>query len=53
MIHPTAIISPGAQIDSNVTIGAYAVIGEHVKIGAGTTVGPHAVHRGAHRDWLR
>ncbi len=46
MIHPTAIISPGAEIDSSVTIGAYAVIGEHVKIGAGSTVGPHAVIEG-------
>lgn len=46
MIHPTAIISPGAELDSTVTIGAYAVIGEHVKIGAGTIVGPHAVIEG-------
>ncbi len=46
MIHPTAIIAPGAQIDSSVTVGPYAVIGENVKIGAGTTVGPHAVIEG-------
>ncbi|MDT8419568.1 MAG: acyl-ACP--UDP-N-acetylglucosamine O-acyltransferase [Desulfuromonadales bacterium] len=46
MIHETAIIAPGAEIDSNVSIGPYAVIGEHVRIGSGTTVGPHAVIEG-------
>ena len=46
MIHSTAIIAPGAELDSTVTVGPYAVIGEHVKIGAGTTVGPHAVIEG-------
>ena len=46
MIHATAIIAPGAELDSNVTIGPYAVIGEHVRIGSGTTVGPHAVIEG-------
>lgn len=46
MIHETAIIAPGAQIDEQVSIGPYAVIGEHVRIGAGTSVGPHAVIEG-------
>ncbi len=46
MIHPTAIIASGAELDSTVTVGPYAVIGEHVKIGAGTTVGPHTVIEG-------
>ncbi|MEE4252467.1 MAG: acyl-ACP--UDP-N-acetylglucosamine O-acyltransferase [Desulfuromusa sp.] len=46
MIHPTAIIAPGAELDTSVSIGPYAVIGEHVKIGAGTTVGPHTVIEG-------
>lgn len=43
MIHPTAIVHPGAQIDADVEIGPYAVIGGHVKIGRGTTIGPSAV----------
>jgi UDP-N-acetylglucosamine acyltransferase len=43
MIHPTAIVSPKAQIDKDVTVGPYAVIGDHVTIGPGTTIGPHAV----------
>lgn len=46
MIHETAIIAPGAEIDSNVEIGPYAVVGEHVRIGSGTRVGPHAVIEG-------
>ncbi|WP_321372073.1 acyl-ACP--UDP-N-acetylglucosamine O-acyltransferase [uncultured Desulfuromusa sp.] len=46
MIHPTAIIAPGAELDSSVKVGPYAVIGEQVKIGAGTTVGPHTVIEG-------
>jgi UDP-N-acetylglucosamine acyltransferase len=43
MIHPTAIVSPKARIDKDVTVGPYAVIGDHVIIGPGTTIGPHAV----------
>ncbi|HEY6008732.1 MAG TPA: acyl-ACP--UDP-N-acetylglucosamine O-acyltransferase [Geobacteraceae bacterium] len=43
MIHPTAIIDPKAQIDTDVEIGPFSVIGPHVRIGRGTRVGPHAV----------
>ena len=43
MIHPTAIVDPGAEIGAHVTIGPYAVIGDRVRIGDGTTVGTHAV----------
>ncbi|MDW7643596.1 MAG: acyl-ACP--UDP-N-acetylglucosamine O-acyltransferase [Desulfuromonadales bacterium] len=46
MIHSTAIISPGAQLDPTVEVGPYAVIGEHVRIGAGTVIGPHTVIEG-------
>ncbi|MCW9049878.1 MAG: acyl-ACP--UDP-N-acetylglucosamine O-acyltransferase [Deltaproteobacteria bacterium] len=46
MIHPTAIIAPGAKLEASVSVGPYAVIGEHVQIGAGTTVGPHTVIEG-------
>ena len=46
MIHPTAIISPGAQLAANVTIGPYAVVGEHVVIGSGTIVASHVVIEG-------
>jgi UDP-N-acetylglucosamine acyltransferase len=41
MIHPTAIIDPGAEIDSNVEIGPYSIVNGNVSIGAGTVIGPH------------
>ena len=43
MIHPTAILSPGAKIADDVEIGAYSIIGEDVTIGKGTWIGPHVV----------
>lgn len=45
-IHPTAIIEPGAQIDENVEIGAYAYIGGEVTLGAGTKIHHHACVEG-------
>lgn len=41
MIHPTALISPQAKLDSTVQIGPYAVIDAGVELGAGCVVGPH------------
>lgn len=41
-IHPTAIVSPKAQLDSSVEVGPHAIIEEHVKIGAGTKVWANA-----------
>ena len=32
-IHPTSIILDGCEIDQNVSIGAYSIIGPNVKIG--------------------
>ena len=46
MIHPTAIVHPGARIGANVEIGPYSVIGEHVEIGDGTRVAAHVVIEG-------
>lgn len=45
-VHPTAIVSPGAELDGSVTVGPFAVIGPRVKMGPGCTVGPHAVIEG-------
>ena len=45
-IHPTALIDPGAQLDSTVSVGAYTLIGPNVRIGAGTRIGPHCVIEG-------
>ena len=46
LIHSTALIAEGAQLDLSVAVGPYAVIGPHVRIGAGTTVGAHCVIEG-------
>jgi UDP-N-acetylglucosamine acyltransferase len=46
MLHPTAIIHPGARLAEDVEVGAYSIIGEHVEIGAGTVIGPHVVING-------
>lgn len=46
MVHPTAIVHPGARLGADVSIDAYSIIGEHVEIGAGTRVGPHVVITG-------
>jgi UDP-N-acetylglucosamine acyltransferase len=46
MIHPTAIVDPGAKIGANVEIGAYSIIGPHVEIGDHTIIGPHVVING-------
>jgi UDP-N-acetylglucosamine acyltransferase len=42
-ISPTAIISPEAQLEEGVEIGAYSIIGDDVKIGKNTIIGPHTV----------
>jgi UDP-N-acetylglucosamine acyltransferase len=38
-VHPTAILHKGAEIEADVEIGPYSIIGEHVHIGAGTVIG--------------
>lgn len=42
VVHPTAVVSPEADLASGVTVGAYAVVGPSVAIGRGTTIGAHA-----------
>ena len=42
-IHPTAIVDGGAELDHEVQVDAYAIIGPTVRIGRGTRVGAHAV----------
>jgi UDP-N-acetylglucosamine acyltransferase len=42
MVHPTAIIHPGAKVDPTATVGPYAVLDSNVTLGPGCTVGPHA-----------
>jgi UDP-N-acetylglucosamine acyltransferase len=45
-IHATAIVDVGAELDSSVLVGPYAVIGAGVRIGPGTVVGAHSVIEG-------
>jgi len=45
-IHPTAVIDKDAELESDVEVGPYSVIGPGVRIGAGSSIGPHAVIRG-------
>ena len=47
MIDPHAIVSPRAQLASDVTVGPFSVIGPGVSIGPGTVVGPHVVIDGS------
>lgn len=43
LIHPTAVIAPGAVIGEGTRVAAYAVIGARVRLGRDNVVGPHAV----------
>lgn len=43
MIHPTALIDPGARLGAGVTIGPCAVIEADTEIGDGSSIAAHAV----------
>ena len=45
-LHSTAIIDRRAELDSDVEVGAYSVIGAGVRIGKGTTIQSHASIQG-------
>ncbi|NBW83006.1 acyl-ACP--UDP-N-acetylglucosamine O-acyltransferase [bacterium] len=42
-IHPTAIVHPGAELDSDVVVGPFCTIGANVKVGRGTKLVSHVV----------
>lgn len=46
LIHPTAIISPQAELAESVSVGPYAVIAKGVTIGAGSEIKSHSVITG-------
>ena len=46
MIHPTAVIDPGARLADDVSVGPYTVIGPEVSLGPGCVIGPHVVLQG-------
>jgi UDP-N-acetylglucosamine acyltransferase len=45
-VHPTALVSPRAELGVGVTIGPYAVVGDGVTVGDRTSVGSHVVIEG-------
>jgi UDP-N-acetylglucosamine acyltransferase len=45
-IHPSAVVSPHAELGEGVKIGPFSVIGGHVTIGRDTVVGSHVVIEG-------
>jgi len=47
LIDPKAIIDIKAEIDEDVTIGPFSIIGADVKIGSGSHIGPHVVIKGS------
>lgn len=49
MIDPRAIVSPGAELAADVSVGPFSIIGPDVTIGARTVVGPHVVINGPTR----
>lgn len=42
LIHPTAIVEPGARLGEGVELGAYSYVGGQVELGAGTKLHHHA-----------
>lgn len=49
MIHPSAIIDPGASLADDVRVGPWTVIGPNVEIGPRSIIEPHVVIRGPTR----
>lgn len=45
-IHPTALVDPRAELDHDVEVGPYSIVGPDVKIGRGTRIKSHAVIEG-------
>ena len=46
LVHPTAVVSPRAELGTDVRIGPFSVVGDGVRIGARTRVGSHVVIEG-------
>lgn len=46
MLHPSAVIDPQAELDNNVSVGPFSVIGPGVRVLSGTEIGPHVVIKG-------
>lgn len=46
LIHPTAVVETGAELEDGVCVEAYAYVGSRVRIGTGTVVRHHATVEG-------
>jgi UDP-N-acetylglucosamine acyltransferase len=46
LIHPSAIVDPKAELDSDVEVGPFTYIGPHVQVGAGSRIASHVVLKG-------
>ena len=46
VIHPTAIVSPGAELGMGVHVGPYTIVGDGVRVGDRTRIRSHAVLEG-------
>jgi UDP-N-acetylglucosamine acyltransferase len=46
MIHPTAVIDAGAELDPGISVAPYSIIGPEARIGAGAEIGAHVVIEG-------
>jgi UDP-N-acetylglucosamine acyltransferase len=49
VVHPQAIIDPGAVLGKGVQVGAFSLVGPEVEIGENTWIGPHVVINGPTR----
>ena len=49
MIHSSAVVDPGAELQPDVDVGPFSVIGPGVVLGSGTRVGSHVVIEGPTR----
>ena len=45
-IHSTAIVSPGAKLETGVTVGPFSLISDGVSVGKNTKIGAHCVIEG-------
>ncbi|MDD2941427.1 MAG: acyl-ACP--UDP-N-acetylglucosamine O-acyltransferase [bacterium] len=43
VIHPSAIVYSGAELDVDVEVGPYAIVGANVRLASGVKIGSHAV----------
>ncbi|WP_165924718.1 acyl-ACP--UDP-N-acetylglucosamine O-acyltransferase [Lysobacter sp. N42] len=41
VVHPSAVVEPGARLGDGVSVGPFCHVGSEVEIGDGTSLGPH------------